>query len=55
MPFIQLSLTEEQSKKLEYYKILKNFKTKQEAMSDLIDQLIIDVNIKNVSGKSHTL
>ena len=43
---LQLNLTDEQSKKLEHYKILKNFKTKEEALLDLIDELMIEVTIK---------
>ena len=43
---MQLNLTDEQSKKLEHYKILKNLKTKEEAVLDLIDELMIEVTIK---------
>ena len=43
---MQIDLDDEQSKKLEHYKILKNFKTKEEALLDLIDELMIEVTIK---------
>jgi hypothetical protein len=46
MPLMQIDLDDEQSKKLEHYKILKNFKTKEEALLDLIDELMIEVTIK---------
>ena len=46
MPLMQIDLNDEQSKKLEHYKILKNLKTKEEAVLDLIDGLEIEVRIK---------
>ena len=46
MPLMQIDLDDEQSKKLEHYKILKNFKTKEEALLDLLNQLAIEVRIK---------
>jgi|ACXJ01.1.fsa_nt_gi hypothetical protein len=44
-PKIQLELTEEQSKKLALYIILKNLPTKAAAIQNLIDNLKIDVKI----------
>ena len=46
MPLMQIDLDDEQSKKLEHYKILKNFKTKEEALLDLLNELEIEVRIK---------
>ena len=46
MPLMQIDLNDEQSKKLEHYKILKNFRTKEEALLDLLNQLAIEVRIK---------
>ena len=46
MPLIQLNLTDEQSEKLEHYAILKKLTGKQQAISELIDELEIEVRIK---------
>ena len=46
MPLIQIELTEEQSEKIEHYKILKKLQSKQEAILNLIDDLEIEVRIK---------
>ena len=46
MPLIQIELSEEQSEKIEHYKILKKFQSKQEAILNLIDDLEIEVRIK---------
>ena len=46
MPLMQIDLNDDQSKKLEHYKILKNFKTKEEALLDLLNELEIEVRIK---------
>ena len=46
MPLMQIDLNDEQSKKLEHYKILKNFKTKEEALLDLLNELEIEIKIK---------
>ena len=46
MPVMQIDLNDEQSKKLEHYKILKNLKTKEDAVLELIDELEIEVRIK---------
>ena len=46
MPLIQLNLTDEQSEKLEHYAILKKLTGKQQAISELIDELEIEVHIK---------
>ncbi len=46
MPLMQIDLNDEQSKKLEHYKILKNFKTKEEALLDLLNELAIEVRTK---------
>ena len=43
---MQIDLNDEQSKKLEHYKILKNFKTKEEALLDLLNELEIEIKIK---------
>ncbi len=51
MPLMQIDLNDEQSKKLEHYKILKNLKTKEEAVLDLIDELMIEVTIKKDGSK----
>ena len=48
---LQLNLTDEQSQKLEHYKILKNFKNKEEAITDLIDDVEIEVRIKKDGHK----
>ena len=52
MPLLQINLTDEQSKKLEHYKILKNFKNKQEAIFDLINNFEIDVQLKKIEDKN---
>lgn len=52
MPLLQMNLTDEQSRKLEHYKILKNFKNKQEAIFDLIDKLDIEVHVKKIEDKN---
>ncbi len=46
MPLIQIELMEEQSEKIEHYKILKKLQSKQEAILNLIDDLEIEVRIK---------
>ena len=46
MPLMQIDLNDEQSKKLEHYKILRNLKTKEDAVLELIDELEIEVRIK---------
>jgi hypothetical protein len=46
MPLIQLNLTDEQSEKLEHYAILRKLTGKQQAISELIDELEIEVRIK---------
>jgi hypothetical protein len=46
MPLMQIDLDDEQSKKLEHYKILKNFKTKEEALLDLLNELEIEIKIR---------
>jgi hypothetical protein len=46
MPLIQIELSEEQSEKIEHYKILKKLQSKQEAILNLIDDLEIEVRIK---------
>ena len=51
MPLMQIDLNNEQSKKLEHYKILKNFKTKEEALLDLLNELVIEVRIKKDGSK----
>ena len=51
MPLMQIDLNDDQSKKLEHYKILKNLKTKEEAVLDLIDGLEIEVRIKKDGSK----
>ena len=52
MPLMQIDLNDEQSKKLEHYKILKNFKNKEEAIADLIDDVEIEVHIRKGGHKS---
>lgn len=54
MPLIQINLTDEQSNKLEHYKILKNFKNKQKAVSDLIDKLDIEVYVRKIEDKNES-
>ena len=49
---LQLNLTDEQSQKIEHYKILKNFKNKEEAIADLIDDVEIEVHIRKGGHKS---
>ena len=51
MPLIQLNLTDEQSEKLEHYAILKKLTGKQQAISELIDELEIEVHIKKDGSK----
>jgi hypothetical protein len=46
MPLMQIDLDDEQSKKLEHYKILRNLRTKEDAVLELIDELEIEVRIK---------
>ena len=45
MPKIQLDMSEEQSDKLEHYKIAKKLRTKSEALLLLIDELRLDIKI----------
>ena len=53
MPLIQLNLTDEQSEKLEHYAILRKLTGKQQAISELIDELEIEVRIKKDGSKVH--
>jgi hypothetical protein len=53
MPLIQLNLTDEQSEKLEHYAILKKLTGKQQAISELIDELEIEIRIKKDGSKVH--
>ena len=55
MPLMQIDLDDEQSKKLEHYKILKNFKTKEEALLDLLNELEIEVRIKKDGSRINEL
>ena len=48
---MQLNLTDEQSEKLEHYAILKKLTGKQQAISELIDELEIEVHIKKDGSK----
>ena len=52
---MQIDLNDDQSKKLEHYKILKNLKTKEEAVLDLIDGLEIEVRIKKDGSRINEL
>ena len=51
MPLMQIDLDDEQSNKLEHYKILKNFKTKEEALLDLLNELEIEIKIRKDGSK----
>ena len=55
MPLIQLNLTDEQSEKLEHYAILKKLTGKQQAISELIDELEIEVRIKKDGSRINEL
>lgn len=46
MPLIQLELSDEQDKKIEYYKIEHDLKTKADAIRALIDELNVHVAIR---------
>lgn len=46
MPLIQVKLTDEQSEKLEHYKILKKLRSKEEVIQELIDALKVKIKIE---------